>query len=257
MLRPHAPGNGRPPLTSAPARRLWRARSRGSLPRRFAPPPCSSPSGSLSHWNFPSRLCPATILPTRGSSLSPRRRAAGRARPPRDRSPRCGDRARRQGDRPPRPRLFASAACNSPQRRLARTPASSVARDPATISRPSSAVAVAGTDAHSRPTGRGRRSLSAPLAAACPRTLSCCGRRGYNVSTAAVLPGRASWTPGGHLCLSRPRLQGRTLRSPFPVLGGGTSRTLAAVATSELAKPSVGLVLSPALHVVSEEDAER
>ena len=32
---------------------------------------------------------------------------------------------------------------------------------------------------------------------------------------------------------------------------------MAAVATSELAKPSVGLVLSPALHVVSEEDAER
>ena len=32
---------------------------------------------------------------------------------------------------------------------------------------------------------------------------------------------------------------------------------MAAVATSELAKPSVGVVISPDLHVVSDEDAER
>ena len=38
---------------------------------------------------------------------------------------------------------------------------------------------------------------------------------------------------------------------------GGTLQPSAAFATSELGQPSVEVVLSPALHVVSEEDAER
>jgi len=260
MLRPHAPENVRPP-TSAPAPVTvlgllsCRALAPAALfPDAFAPPLRSSPSYSPSPWNFPSQPCPATILPTRGSSLSPRRCAAGRARPPRDRPPAV---ATARGDRPPRPRSFASAACVGLRRWPPRTSAASVARDPAAISRPSTAAAVAGTDTHSRPAGRVRRPPAAPLAAARPRTLFCRGRRGCSVSTAAVLPGRASWSSGGHLRLPRPRLQGRTLRSAFPACGGGTSRALAAMATSEPSRPLVGVVVSPALHVVSEEDAER
>ena len=84
-----------------------------------------------SSWNFPSRPCPATILPTRGSSLSPRRRAAGRARPLRDRPPAV---AIARCNRPSRPRSFASAACDGPRRWPPRTSAASAARDPAIYS---------------------------------------------------------------------------------------------------------------------------
>ena len=186
---------------------MSRARSRGSLPRRVRSPAALVPFViSLSHWKLLLRPCPVTTLPTQGSSLSPRRRAAGRARLPRDRPPAV---ATARGNRPPQPHSFASAASDDPRQRPARTPSASTAHDPASISRPSTAmaVAVAGTDTDSRSAGRGLLLPAAPLAAARARTLSCCGQCGCGVSTAVVLPGRASWSPGGH-----PRLRGHVCR---------------------------------------------
>ena len=200
MMRPQAPGNVRPPLTSAPAPvtvlGLWSCRALAPaalFPDAFAPPLRSSPSCSPSPWNFPSQPCPATILPTRGSLLSPRRCAAGRARPPRDRPPAV---ATARGDRPPRPRSFASAACVGLRRWPPRTSAASVARDPAPISRPSTAAAVAGADAHSRPASRGRRPFAGDVASSSPRP----------PSSPAAHPGRRAATSAsfGHVCRDGP-----------------------------------------------------
>ena len=194
------------------------------FPDAFASPSRSSPLCSLLPWNFPLRLCPAAILPTRGSSLLPRRRAAGRASPPRDRPPAV---ATARSDRPPRPHSFASMACDGPRRRPQRTPAVSAARDPAAISRPSTAAAAAGMNANSRPAGRGRRPSAASASPRLPSSL-------------AAHPGPQAATSG----IPRPRLQGRTLRSAFPTRRGGTSRALAVMTTSEQSQPLVGVVVS-------------
>ena len=117
----HALENTRPPPTSSYASVAVlglpsRARSRGPLPRRVRPPVTLVSATLFLAVEVPiAAVPPATILPTRGSSLSPRRRAEGRARPPRDRPPVV---ATARGDRPPRLRSFASAAQDGLRRLL-------------------------------------------------------------------------------------------------------------------------------------------
>ena len=214
MLRPHANRNVRPPLTSSPAPVSMfslpsRARSRGYLPRRgryliTLGPVAIAPVALYRALEFPiATVPPAAILATQGSLLPPRCRAASRARPPRDR-PRRSDSARRpastvlllhgSGPRAPWPR----PRQRTPRQSHAHPKARRLRRRGRTLA-PSPSTAV---DVHLRPRWRRRARAPHPVTG----------------DAAVVLPGRACLSPGGHLCLPRPRLQGRILRSPFPSL---------------------------------------